>query len=185
MGRTQQGWPSREAERARRKAEDWADWAGHQTKHETVFVIWHLQHHVLAGWACQHDIVNARSRRPLSTFPTRNETPLQLTAYTNGSHLTAKSSADPQRPERSAKSGILIRITDPPEFSPREENKENCSTEQRVIRGLISRSQDPYQRRRSMAGTVRRYCTATYRIRGPTTTWPARGVSIPSVSSTE
>ena len=70
-----------------------------------------------------------------------------LRAHTNGSHLTAKSSADPhaaEARERSAKSGILIRITDPPEFSPREENKENCSTEQRVIRGLISRSQDPY-----------------------------------------
>ena len=127
---------------------------------------------------CLHFLLETKRR--YSLLLTRG-----LRAHTNGSHLTAKSSADPQRPERSAKSGILIRITDPPEFSPREENKENCSTEQRVIRGLISRSQDPYQRRRSMAGTVRRYCTATYRIRGPTTTWPARGVSIPSVSSTE
>jgi len=75
------------------------------------------------------------------------------------SHLPHSSSRAQTR--REARAERKIRDINPnhgsPEFSPREENKENCSTEQRVIRGLISRSQDPYQRRRSMAGTVRRY----------------------------
>ena len=127
---------------------------------------------------CLHFLLETKRR--YSLLLTRG-----LRAHTNGSHLTAKSSADPQRPDAERKIRDINPNHGSPEFSPREENKENCSTEQRVIRGLISRSQDPYQRRRSMAGTVRRYCTATYRIRGPTTTWPARGVSIPSVSSTE
>ena len=87
---------------------------------------------------CLHFLLETKRR--YSLLLTRG-----LRAHTNGSHLTAKSSPDPQERQSAERK---IRDINPnhgsPEFSPREENKENCSTEQRVIRGLISRSQDPY-----------------------------------------